>query len=113
MEEDYTIAYCGLDCGTCKEFLATQSNNIEELKQIAEKWSQVKEVNFTVTVDDVLCDGCRADKRKSFHCSEACKIRACCLKKNLESCIECAEFPCANENSVADHIPDIAKLVEK
>lgn len=108
----YSIAFCGLDCSTCEEFLATKENNLENLQNIAKRWSDVEEINFEVTVEDVRCDGCRADKRKSFHCTEKCRIRKCCLEKGFESCIECEKYPCPNENSIADHIPDIVSRAE-
>lgn len=34
------------------------------------------------------CFGCSNDK------AETCKIKACCVEKNIEGCYECENFPC-------------------
>lgn len=106
------ISYCGMDCSTCRDFLATQANNQEELQQIADHWSSVEHITFTVTVEDVMCDGCRANKRRSFHCPEDCKIRSCCIENSFDSCIECEKYPCHNQNSLMDQLPDIETCIK-
>jgi hypothetical protein len=32
-------AYCGLDCGECEAYIATQKNDRAELDAVAKKWS--------------------------------------------------------------------------
>jgi hypothetical protein len=48
-------AFCGLDCNECKAFKATQVNDYELKKQIAERWSGQGPVKFKP--EDVDCRG--------------------------------------------------------
>ena len=59
------VAACGLYCGACGIYLATQENNTEKILQYA--------IVLNQSFDKTLCDGCRA-YRKSAHCSEMCQI---------------------------------------
>jgi len=80
---DAKIAYCGIYCGACGIFLATESNELEELS---------KELKIPVTY--LACKGCRSDTNNL--CCMNCGIKRCCGHKNINSCNECNEFPCAN-----------------
>ena len=33
------LAYCGLDCGECEAYIATQKNDRVELEAVAKNWS--------------------------------------------------------------------------
>ncbi len=48
------IAYCGLSCSACPAYIATQNNDPEGLRQIAEKWSS--ELNLPITAESCICD---------------------------------------------------------
>jgi len=74
------IAYCGLDCSKCDGYLATQSGNDEELIKVAIKWSKLYRAD--VKPEYVVCDGCRVGGRKSYYCTNLCKIYKCCLERN-------------------------------
>lgn len=91
------ISYCGLDCSICEEYLATQAKNKTELTKIAKQWTDSKKFEVKISPQSVLCDGCKTGKRLSFHCSESCIIKKCCKEKALESCAECADYPCEKE----------------
>ncbi|MHA2431115.1 MAG: DUF3795 domain-containing protein [Promethearchaeota archaeon] len=67
------IAYCGLDCTDCPAYIATQTNNINKLEEIAKKWSN-EEMQFKA--NDILCDGCHSDDRIFKWCKE-CDIKSC------------------------------------
>jgi len=86
------IAYCGINCSKCDSYLATQSENDEELVRVAGKLSKLYRTD--VKPEYVICDGCRAGKRLSFHCRNLCKMRKCCVEEEYNYCIECADFPC-------------------
>lgn len=79
------VSACGLYCGACGIYLATQENDSEKILQYA--------VVLNQTFDETLCDGCGA-KRKSLHCSKMCTCIACKLKKEVIFCVDCNEFPC-------------------
>jgi len=78
---DNKIAYCGLYCGACKIFIDTSRNNLDDL---------VKETR--IPEDYLRCEGCRSGKINL--CCMNCGISRCCSKKNIDTCVECEEFPC-------------------
>ena len=88
------IAYCGLDCKKCEAYIATQSNDGRQISRVAEKWS----VKFQVEIEPVhiLCDGCKAEGKKSFYCVSLCQVRKCCISKKYATCNECSNFPCSD-----------------
>ena len=62
----HIIACCGLTCSLCGAYLATQSNNDEERKKVAEKWSKV--LNVEMKPEQINCDGCLSEGRLFFYC---------------------------------------------
>ncbi len=82
------IAVCGLDCGNCDIYNASNNPEIAHqlVKQFQGAWEDVK-------AEDFHCNGCRGDITKCW--TPDCWIRECCVNnKNLEYCYECQEFPC-------------------
>jgi hypothetical protein len=108
--DEKKIAYCGLDCGECEAYQATKEEDTEKLEQVARKWSEQYHEN--IYPEQVLCDGCKAGKRKSIHCKNDCKVRVCCLKKALDSCIECEVYPCSEEKNMLEQVPEAKKNLE-
>lgn len=104
------IAYCGIDCSKCEGYLATLSGKEEELIKVAQAWSE--KFQTSVMPEDVICDGCKADERKSRHCKNTCEIRPCCIGKRLKACINCDNFPCADECFIIQQVPDAKKNME-
>ncbi len=74
-------AYCGLYCGSCTAFMATQENKTKEL---AGQWQKEEE--------DIICYGCKSDKVASF--CRTCALKECARKKGLEFCYQCTDYPC-------------------
>lgn len=74
--------YCGGFCGACPFYVKTKSG---EIKDLAYK--------LLKPVDDIACFGCKSKKRFN-DLSRNCAIRCCCIKKEIESCIECDSYPC-------------------
>ncbi|MGD1118276.1 MAG: DUF3795 domain-containing protein [Dehalococcoidales bacterium] len=85
------IAVCGFDCSNCPAYKATQSNDEAERKRVAEKWD--KATGTKHTVEDILCDGCRAGGRIVTYCA-TCNIRTCAQNKGYLTCVHCPECPC-------------------
>jgi hypothetical protein len=65
------IAYCGIDCSKCNSYIATQSGNPVELAKVAAELAEI--YNAEVKPEYVICDGCKADKRHSYYCTNTCK----------------------------------------
>jgi len=100
------IAYCGLDCGKCEAFLATQKNDRAELERVAQKWS---EGGAKLTAEDVTCDGCFG-KRLSKYARSGCAIRACGIDKKVKNCAYCGEYQC---EKIAKFLQNAPKAAEK
>jgi len=79
------VAACGLYCGSCGIYLATQENNTEKLLQYA--------IVLNQSFGETLCDGCKSD-RKSAHCDRKCLFVTCTQNKGIEFCGTCREYPC-------------------
>ena len=84
------IAYCGIDCSACPAYVATQKDDFEELKKVAEQWSND---SMSFKPEDIYCDGCNTGKRIFIWCSE-CPTKECCSGKQLENCAYCDEYIC-------------------
>ena len=86
------IAFCGLVCTECPGFIATQNDDAEALKQVAEQWS--KEYDAQVSPEDCVCDGCvSVDARLGGHPRE-CEIRACGIGRRVQNCGYCDDYAC-------------------
>ena len=79
---DPKIAYCGIYCGACGIYLATEAGTLDKIAE------QTK-----IPIEYQACSGCRSEKNNL--CCMNCSIKRCCLHKNIESCAECDEFPCS------------------
>lgn len=76
-------AVCGLFCASCSIYIGTKEEP-ERLEGIAR--------DFNVPVKEMECEGCRSDKRIAY--CENCKMFECALKKGIEFCGECEDYPC-------------------
>lgn len=78
------VAVCGLYCGACGVYLATQEDPIR-LERLAAKLGQ--------SVEETRCQGCRSLVR-SLHC-RSCEFTACAASRGHFICGECQDYPCA------------------
>ncbi len=83
-------AICGLICGDCLAFEATQKDDDGLREKVVKAWSTENE---RLRLEDVDCDGCTAGGRLHSFC-RVCSVRRCCLERDLENCAICSEFPC-------------------
>jgi len=96
-------AACGLYCGSCGIYLATQESDTEKLLQYA--------IVLNQSFNDTLCDGCRA-KRKSAHCSKSCPLINCTLNKGIQFCGSCNEHPCKELKEFQSEMPHRVEILE-
>ncbi len=89
------IGICGVDCTKCQAYIATQKNDNEERKKIAELWSSDK---LPLKLEDINCDGCLAVEKRHIKFVNMCEVRACGLRKNVENCAHCDEYLCEKLN---------------
>lgn len=105
------IAHCGLDCAKCEGYIATQAEDEVALARVAAQWSA--QFDADIRAEQVRCDGCRQEGRKSAHCDGMCEIRKCCLRQGFATCIECRDFPCEDEAFVLKHAPHARVNLDK
>ncbi|MBK6967088.1 MAG: DUF3795 domain-containing protein [Bacteroidales bacterium] len=79
------VSACGLYCGACGLYLATQENDTEKLLQYA--------IVLNQSLGETFCDGCGAG-RNSAHCTKICPLIKCKSEKEIEFCGACPELPC-------------------
>jgi hypothetical protein len=73
--------YCGLYCGACPVLVANETG---QLAETARKWDMKPE--------ELVCGGCKSGV-ECVYC-RSCRLKACAQDKQIESCVECAEYPC-------------------
>ena len=83
------LACCGDDCGFCPRYTATLNKDEDKLREIA---VLLKKIGWRKNVDPpetLVCYGCEAF-------NETCEynVRECCIKKNIENCGKCENYPC-------------------
>jgi hypothetical protein len=83
---DRQIGYCGYNCGLC----AARSDDPALRQRMVDGWRKYLGHEH-YTAENVRCDGCRLGEHVA---DQACQARPCAREKGLESCAECAEFPC-------------------
>ena len=83
------IACCGLNCEICEARIATMNNDDALRVKVAKLWSELNGVE--ITPEMINCEGCRIDGVKTPYCDTLCLIRQCALRKEMETCGDCAE----------------------
>jgi len=88
------IAYCGLDCGTCNALIATQRNDNELRKKVAEEWS--KAFGHPMKPEDINCTGCTTPQGVHIgYCESMCEVRKCAKPRQVATCADCSDYACA------------------
>jgi hypothetical protein len=106
------ISACGIDCQTCDAFVATQTGDLALARRVAARWSAYIG-GAPVPIEATVCDGCRTESaRKGGMCGE-CALRACAMKKNVETCGHCPEYGCATMEDFLKKIPAHREKLEQ
>jgi hypothetical protein len=105
------IAFCGLVCSDCGAFIATQKNDKELRKKVAEEWT--KAYHADLKPEDINCDGCLSPTGKVFSYPQVCEIRACGKKQKVENCAYCSEYPCEKLNKFFELAPSARNTLEE
>jgi hypothetical protein len=106
------VAPCGLYCGACPMYLASQNKDDQRMKALLQQFSGG---NMQFKKEDLLCDGCIANGRVASFCRK-CAIRACAESKpNVKRCSDCSDFPCSrityfNNDGMVHHAEVLANL---
>jgi len=100
MEE--IVGYCGIICSDCPVLVATQKNDDEERKQVAQIFT--KQYGKEYKPEDINCDGCTGDSQRIFSYCGVCGMRKCGREKNLKNCAHCLDYPCEKLSSFSTNI---------
>nr|MBQ4317671.1 phosphotransferase [Clostridia bacterium] len=88
--ENYGSCFCGHDCTRCVIYRAAVSGD-EELSERADAFIKT-ELKRDIPICEQKCLGGRSDDVMRL-CAE-CPFAACCRKRGIMRCEDCAEFPC-------------------
>ncbi len=92
-------SYCGLFCGACPIMVANAKGNLEEK---AKAWD--------MDPKDLVCTGCKT-RTLAAYC-EDCVMRLCARDRELDSCVECEDYPCNSfETFQRDRFPHHTLIV--
>ncbi len=96
-------AYCGLLCTECPAYVALRTDDHALRTRTAQRWSGP---DYSVTPEEVACDGCKSEGGKLFKQCTVCSVRQCCSSKRLENCAFCSKYPCGNLEQLFKMIGD-------
>lgn len=86
-------AFCGLDCGECEAYIATQTNDRAALQKVAREWA-ARYGHKGMTADMCVCDGCPSGKRMSTAHAATCAVRLCASSRGVPTCAHCPDYGC-------------------
>ena len=82
------LAYCGIDCESCKLYKATINKDIKLLKDIAREWGAL--YKKTLNLSELKCLGCKSEV--IYEGCKTCDIKACNQKGGIENCSHCKAY---------------------
>jgi len=102
------IGFCGDNCSACPRYIATQSGNEEKLKETTEMWKRAGWRNTNVSPQEMICYGCASVEWCRYN-----SIRKCALKKGIDNCGKCRNYPCKEITDVFKQTDYYKKTCEK
>jgi len=105
------ISMCGLVCSECGAYIATQANDDERRKKVAEEWAKAYHVD--IKPEDINCDGCTSGSERVFNYPRVCEIRACGLRHNVNNCAHCPDYGCEKLSKFFEIAPQAKKTLEE
>jgi hypothetical protein len=99
------IACCGLNCITCRIYLATRETDPKKQKQMREQIARYIKEHFDskTRVEDITdCDGCTVKSGRLFSGCQKCEVRKCAEEKGLKNCAYCDKYACEKLNKLFD-----------
>ncbi|MDE6591616.1 MAG: DUF3795 domain-containing protein [Oscillospiraceae bacterium] len=85
------ISCCGIMCGECPVYIATEKNDEQMKRFLALKFS---ESGRELAPEDINCRGCLSADRENDKFRGGCEVRSCCRENSVRLCAECRKFPC-------------------
>ena len=110
-KETTMIAYCGLNCGECDIYLATQADDDTMRAESARVWSE--NFGWPLVPEDINCDGCLQADGRLFKFCRHCHVRSCCPDKELATCADCGDYICQELEAMIKIAPHIGARLEE
>ena len=98
------IAYCGLVCTSCPQFIATQNDDDFERKKAAARIAE--KFGIYLKPEEINCDGCLSSSGRLLGFCNTCEVRRGGIAKSVENCSACDEQPCDKLNKFHAFSPD-------
>jgi hypothetical protein len=105
------IACCGITCGECPAYIATQKNDDTLRRETAKTWSEMFKAD--IKPHDINCDGCPSDSERVFNHCHVCEIRKCGREKKVKNCAYCPEYPCQKLSAFLAQVPEAKATLEE
>ena len=86
------IAYCGLVCTSCPQYIATQNDDDIAREKIAKEIEEGFGLHYKP--EEINCDGCLSSGGRLIGFCNTCEVRKCGTTKSVENCSVCDERPC-------------------
>jgi len=98
------IAYCGLVCTSCPQYIATQNDDDIARGKIAKQLAEKFGLHFKP--EEINCDGCLSTGDRLIGFCNTCEVRKCGITKSVENCSACDDQPCDKLNKFHEFSPD-------
>jgi len=98
------IAYCGLVCTSCPQYIATQNDDEIARGKIAKRLAEKFGLHFKP--EEINCDGCLSTGGRLIGFCNTCEVRKCGITKSVENCSACDDQPCDKLNKFHEFSPD-------
>ncbi len=98
---DYRLmsAPCGLDCFNCPMYLANEDKKLRSV--ISER--------LGIPYEKATCKGCRNEdgQIEFLGMTQPCNVYKCIIKKDIQFCCDCEQFPCDHLHPYADRAREV------
>jgi hypothetical protein len=109
--ETKMLSMCGLDCAVCPANVAYRTDDETLRVKTADEWSQ--QFHAALKPADINCVGCLKTRGVQIaHCGE-CEIRKCGLKRKVNNCAMCDDYPCQIIGNFIANVPPAKANLEE
>ena len=99
------LARCGYRCDLCLAHKENIEKN-DEREFLSDTWHKI--YGFRIPAQDIYCEGCIASENPKL-IDIKCPVRPCVIKKGLENCSQCDNYPCDKFNQRKVVCEDLVK----
>lgn len=83
-------SYCGIDCTSCRLYIATLNEDLDDKVIISKDWHRL--FGWPLNPQHMNCLGCKSSV--VFESCSNCGIKACAQQLQLDVCTSCVRNPC-------------------